>query len=115
MTARAARAALPWRRVHVAGPSMAPTLRDGDVLLVRHGAAIRPGDVVLARFRDLPGRLVVKRAEHEADGGWWLRSDNEFVEGDSRSHGVADVDARAVLVWDADRPRRRRWVPRRVR
>ena len=77
---------------------MVPTLRHGDRVLVRHGARIRPGDVVLARFRTMPERLVLKRAVRGSDGGWWLASDNEFAGGDSRTHGVADVDARAVLV-----------------
>ena len=77
---------------------MAPTLRHGDRVLVRHGARVRPRDVVLARFRSMPDRLVLKRAVHGVDGGWWLASDNHFAGGDSATHGVADVDARVVLV-----------------
>jgi phage repressor protein C with HTH and peptisase S24 domain len=106
---------LPWQRVRVNGPSMVPTLRHGDAVLARHGARIRPGDVVLGQFRDMPGRYVLKRAV-EADGdGWQLRSDNDLVEGDSRQHGTADVLARVLLVWPGGRRGRRRWVPRRVR
>ena len=97
---------LPWQRVHVSGPSMSPTLRHGDVLLVRHGARIRPGDVVLARFRSLPGRLVLKRAVRPLDGGWWLASDNAFAGGDSESHGVADVVARVTWRIRPGRPGR---------
>ena len=37
-------------RVLVVGPSMVPTLRHGDALLVRPGASVRPGDLVIARF-----------------------------------------------------------------
>jgi phage repressor protein C with HTH and peptisase S24 domain len=77
---------------------MVPTLRDGDRVLVRHGATIRAGDVVLATFRSVPGRLVLKRAVREQDGGWWLASDNSFASGDSVQHGVADVHGRAVRV-----------------
>ncbi len=77
--------------VRVSGPSMVPTLRHGDVVLIRRGAVIRAGDVVLAQFRDMPTHLVIKRAAHPADGGWWLVSDNEFAGGDSATHGVADV------------------------
>jgi phage repressor protein C with HTH and peptisase S24 domain len=87
---------------------MVPTLRHGDVVLVRRGAGVRPGDVVLARFRTLPDRLVVKRAGQESDGGWWLVSDNPLAGGDSATHGVADVRGRVVL-------RMRRGVPRRIR
>jgi phage repressor protein C with HTH and peptisase S24 domain len=88
---------IPWQRVRVSGPSMVPTLRDGDVVLVRHGAPVRSGDVVLARFRSMPERFVVKRAVHEVDGGWWLASDNAAAGGDSAAHGVADVLARVTL------------------
>lgn len=88
---------------------MVPTLRDGDVVLVRHGARVRPGDVVLARYRSLPDRYVVKRAVRPTGGGWWLASDNPAAGGDSAAHGVADVLARVVL------RRHRRALPRRVR
>ena len=88
---------------------MVPTLRHGDRVVVRHGARTRPGDVVLARFRTMPVRLVLKRAVRRADGGWWLASDNGFAGGDSSTHGVADVQARAVLVLRSGRN-----VPRRV-
>ncbi len=90
-------ALLPWQRVEVSGPSMTPTLRHGDVVIVWHGARVRPGDVVLARFRALPGRLVIKRAARATDGGWWLRSDNAFAGGDSTVHGPADVLGRVVV------------------
>ena len=97
---------LPWRRVTVAGPSMSPTLRHGDVLIVRHGAAIRPGDVVLARFRSLPELLVLKRAVRPAEDGWWLASDNQFAGGDSETHGAADVLARVTWRIRPGRPGR---------
>ena len=80
--------------VQVRGPSMVPALRDGDCLLVRRGARIRPGVVVVARFRSRPELLVVKRAVMARDGGWELASDNPFVDGPT---GVADVEARVLL------------------
>jgi phage repressor protein C with HTH and peptisase S24 domain len=88
---------IPWQWVRVSGPSMVPTLRHGDVVIVRHGAAIREGDVVIATFRSMPGRLVVKRAVCAMEGGWWLSSDNLAVAGDSEVYGVADVQARVLL------------------
>ncbi len=88
---------LPLLAVLVRGPSMAPTLTDGDALLVRRGARARPGDVVVARFRTRPDLLVVKRAVREQDGGWWIEGDNEFVADDSRAYGVADLIGRVVL------------------
>jgi SOS-response transcriptional repressor LexA len=74
-----------------------PTLRHGDRVVVRHGARIGPGDVVLARFRAMPELPVLKRAVRSADGGWWLASDNDLAGGDSRTHGIADVEARVVF------------------
>ncbi len=85
---------LPWFAVLVRGPSMAPTLRAGDALLVRRGGRTRPGDVVVARFRSRPDLLVVKRAVGELDGGWEVRGDNRLVTDDSRAYGVADVIGR---------------------
>ena len=84
--------------VLVRGPSMAPTLRDGDCLLVRRGGRpVRPGDVVVARFLSRPDLLVVKRAVRRDGEGWWLRSDNELVTDDSRRYGPGRVLGRVVL------------------
>lgn len=84
----------------VRGPSMVPTLRHGDALLVREGGrAVRPGDVVVARFAARPDRLVVKRAVRPEGGGWWVRSDNPLVTDDSRAFGPAEVVGRVVCRW----------------
>lgn len=96
----------PLQRVTVSGPSMVPTLRPGDVLICVRRARVRPGDVVLATYRTMPHRLVVKRVVRAQDGGWWLASDNTFAGGDSAAHGVADVEARVVLRVHPGRPRR---------
>jgi phage repressor protein C with HTH and peptisase S24 domain len=88
----------------VVGPSMVPTLRHGDALLVRPRAPVRAGDLVIARFPAGPDLLVVKRAIRPAGGGWWLEGDNPFVADDSRAYGPGTVVARVVL---------RYWPPRR--
>ncbi|WP_280672369.1 MULTISPECIES: nickel-type superoxide dismutase maturation protease [unclassified Kitasatospora] len=72
----------------VAGPSMVPTLLHGDQLVVRYGARLRPGAVVLARHPLRQDLLVVKRATERRSGGWWLLSDNQFIESDSREYGA---------------------------
>jgi nickel-type superoxide dismutase maturation protease len=79
---------LPFGVVDVAGPSMVPALYDGDQVLVRYGAPIRSGAVVLFRHPLRQDLLVVKRAEGRRRGGWWLLSDNQFVESDSREYGA---------------------------
>lgn len=86
---------LPYGLVRVAGPSMVPTLRDGDRLIVRYGAPVRPGDVVVAYRPDLPGLVIVKRAVRCVDDGWWLRGDNPYGSDDSAAFGA--VPARLVL------------------
>jgi phage repressor protein C with HTH and peptisase S24 domain len=96
----------PYFRVRVAGPSMVPALRHGDSVVVRRGGRIRPGDMVLARFRARPDLLVVKRAVRRQDEGWWVEGDNSLVTDDSRRYGAADVVGRVVLrYWPLRRSR----------
>ncbi len=83
--------------VLVRGPSMEPLLRDGDALLVRRGARVRPGAVVVARFWGRPGLLVVKRAVEPVGEGWLLASDNAAAPG--ATGGVGDVEAVVLLRW----------------
>lgn len=92
--------------VLVTGPSMLPTLGPGDCLLVRPGARVRPGDVVVARFDARPDLLVVKRAVRRHDGGWWVESDNPAVTDDSRRYGTAKVQARVLVRYWPLPPRR---------
>ncbi len=80
-----------WRRVGVRGPSMSPTLSDGDVVLARFGARPRPGDVVLVRWSARPGQLSVKRAVRRDGAGWWVRGDNPYGSTDSETLGAAEV------------------------
>ncbi|HEY0814397.1 MAG TPA: S26 family signal peptidase [Pseudonocardia sp.] len=98
-----------WRRVAVRGPSMSPTLHDGDVVLARFGGVPRPGDVVLVGWVARPGQLSVKRAVRRVDEGWWVVGDNPFGSTDSRTLGPAQV--RGVVrarLW----PQPRRLPPR---
>ena len=93
---------------------MLPTLREGDLLLVRHGARVHPGDLVVARFPD--GTLAVKRAAEQrrtrtGAAGWWLVSDNPDEGVDSRHRGpVAEDQVVGVVrlrVWPSPRMGRR--------
>ena len=94
-------------RVLVRGRSMAPTLRDGDHLLVLWGGSPRPGRLVVVQW---PGRpMSVKRAAFLSDDGWWVERDNPSEGVDSWQVGaVAPEDVLAVVVV-------RLWPPRRLR
>ncbi|GJF32184.1 hypothetical protein KNE206_48840 [Kitasatospora sp. NE20-6] len=97
---------LPFGVVDVAGPSMRPTLRDGDRVLVRYGARLRPGAVAVVRHPLRQDLLVVKRAAGRRRGGWWLLSDNPLVTTDSREFGPVpdDLVLGRVLLRFAPRP-----------
>ncbi|MFI5826967.1 nickel-type superoxide dismutase maturation protease [Streptomyces sp. NPDC051578] len=85
----------------VSGPSMVPTLLHGDRLLVRYGAPVRPGAVVVLRHPFQQDLLVVKRAVERRPGGWWVLGDNPYNEtGDSTDYGTVPEElvlATAVL------------------
>jgi nickel-type superoxide dismutase maturation protease len=82
------RAVAPFGVAEVTGPSMVPTLLHGDRLLVRYGASVRVGDVVVLRHPFQQDLLVVKRAVERRDGGWWVLGDNPYAGGDSSDYGV---------------------------
>ena len=97
---------------------MVPTVRHGDLVLVRRGGPFRVGDVVIGRYSRMPDRLVVKRLVRREADGWWFGSDNPGAGGDSDAHGVADVQGRVLLrLARRDTPTRRRpgWRLERVR
>ncbi|WP_413758936.1 nickel-type superoxide dismutase maturation protease [Streptomyces sp. MMBL 11-3] len=82
------RGVLPFGAAEVTGPSMVPTLKHGDRLVVQYGARIRPGDVVVLRHPFQQDLLVVKRAAERREGGWWVLGDNAFAGGDSTDYGT---------------------------
>jgi phage repressor protein C with HTH and peptisase S24 domain len=96
-----------WGVAVVRGRSMEPTLRDGDRLLVRHGAAPRVGALAVVRLPDRPP--AVKRVTRRERDGWWVERDNPREGVDSWSVGaIPDSDVLAVVV-------RRVWPWRRLR
>jgi signal peptidase I len=78
----------PLRRVTVRGPSMAPALKDGDVVLVRRTTKAKVGDIVLVRWPSRPQQLSVKRV---AGPGYFVVGDNTFASTDSNQLGHAEV------------------------
>jgi nickel-type superoxide dismutase maturation protease len=88
---REGRAKLPYQLVEVTGPSMLPTLRHGDWLLIQYVKSpdvVREGDVVILRHPLQQDLLIVKRAVERREGGWWVLGDNTFAESDSRQFGT---------------------------
>jgi hypothetical protein len=93
---------------------MQPTLRDGDRLVVQHGATPRAGDLVVVRLPD--GVVAVKRATmrrpDEDPPGWWVERDSPTEGVDSWSVGtIPDADVMAVArfgLWPLRRLSRRR-------
>jgi phage repressor protein C with HTH and peptisase S24 domain len=94
--------------VLVTGESMLPALRPGDRLIVRRGAPIRAGDLVVARLPPprsgpeppaegrSPATLIVKRAFRRTPGGWWLESDNQAAPGRRDSWDFGAVPERDI-------------------
>lgn len=81
----------------VRGVSMAPTLVDGDRLLLRYDAPARPGRLGVVRFAD--GVVAVKRLDHLSSDGWWVSRDNASQGRDSWSAGaIAEDDVLALVV-----------------
>ncbi|QKW21508.1 nickel-type superoxide dismutase maturation protease [Kitasatospora sp. NA04385] len=78
----------PFGVADIAGPSMRRLLSDGDRVLVRYGARLRPGAIALFRHPLRQDLLVVKRAAERRPGGWWMLSDNPLVRTDSREYGA---------------------------
>lgn len=86
---------------------MAPTLKDGDVVLARRGGKIHAGDVVVVSWAARPGLLSIKRAVRCCGHGWFVVGDNDLASTDSRELGAASVHG--VIRWRVwPRPRRLR-------
>jgi nickel-type superoxide dismutase maturation protease len=90
------------RRIGLAevyNPSMLPTLRPGDQLVVQYGGAVRVGDVVVLRHPFQHDLLIVKRAAERRSGGWWVLGDNPDVRNDSREFGVVPDELVVARAW----------------
>jgi nickel-type superoxide dismutase maturation protease len=104
---RRVRDAWPLGVAVVDGESMLPTLRPGDVVVVRRRPRrVRVGDLVVV---ELPGRpLGVKRVVHRVAEGWWVEGDNQSASTDSWDFGAVSTAAvRGRVVWVYRSPRRR--------
>ena len=90
---------LVFSTVRIVGPSMEPTIRNGEVYLVRRGGVVRVGDAVLLEHPQRPHLLTVKRAVRREGQGWWVEGDNPDASSDSRTFGVVPEEyIRGVLL-----------------
>jgi nickel-type superoxide dismutase maturation protease len=85
------------RSFEVTGESMLPALRPGDRLLVRTAGRVHAGDVVVARHPRRADQLIVKRAVHRTEEGWWLESDNQRAPGRQDSWDFDAVPDRLII------------------
>ena len=90
---------LPITRVRIVGPSMEPTLRNGDWWVVRRTSRVAAGDAVLLRHPHRPHLTVVKRAVERREGGWWVLGDNLDLSEDSRAFGVVPEGCIVGRLW----------------
>jgi nickel-type superoxide dismutase maturation protease len=88
----------------VYNPSMLPTLRPGDRLVVKYGSRVRPGAVVVLRHPLQHDLLIVKRALERRSNGWWVVGDNPQVRNDSREFGPVPDDLMVARAWVRLRP-----------
>ena len=88
-----------WTSVRIVGPSMEPTVRNGDWWLVRPSRRVRVGQVVAARHPHRPELTIVKRITKHTEGGWWLEGDNPDASDDSRSFGALSSSALVGVLW----------------
>lgn len=96
---------VPLGIAEVSGPSMYPTLKHGDQLLVQYNAAVKAGDVAVLRHPLQQDLLIVKRLAERRDGGWWVLGDNPGAEGDSRLFGTVPDELLLGRVRGRYRPR----------
>lgn len=81
----------------VAGPSMEPTLRDGDWVIARRDGRARVGEVVVLDHPGRPGMLIVKRVQRVDVDGYWVLGDAPDASTDSRHFGpVPEVVGRVL-------------------
>lgn len=82
---------IPIFEVKVIGPSMHPTLRNGQTCIAVKGHFLaRPGAIAVFTHPARPGLVEVKRLASKTNGKWWVTGDNELESTDSRDFGAID-------------------------
>lgn len=83
--------------LEIAGESMLPVYRDGDIIIVSPAAAKRRGDRVVVRTRE--GEVLAKELRRQTGKTLELKSLN--AEHEDRVFAMSDVDWMARIVWSS--------------
>lgn len=79
----------PFFVVRVIGPSMEPTLTNGELWLARRSLRnLDEGRIVVFLHSDRPSLTQVKRVIRRDESGYWVEGDNHDQSTDSRDFGV---------------------------
>lgn len=94
---------LSFGMANVRGPSMEPTLHDGDKILLSYDAPAVPGALAIVRLPaqddGTPRPVAVKRLARKEGDGWWIERDNAETGVDSWQVGaIPENDVIAVVV-----------------
>ena len=81
--------------LEVTGDSMAPVIRDGDIIVVSPGSSVRRGDRVVVRTRD--GEVMASSLRRQTANTVEVTSLNAGYE--ARKFAVRDIDWIARIVW----------------
>ena len=82
---------IPIFEVTVIGPSMQPTLKNGQKCIALKGHFLaRPGAIAVFTHPARPEFVELKRLVHKKNGKWWVVGDNESESTDSRDFGAID-------------------------
>ena len=97
---------IPYFAVRIIGPSMEPTLANGELWLARKSLKnLNEGHVIVFQHPTRPQLTQVKRVIRPHDSGWWVEGDNRDHSTDSREFGaVAHIWIQGVLVRRIGRP-----------
>jgi phage repressor protein C with HTH and peptisase S24 domain len=80
--------------LEISGDSLKPAYRDGDIIIVSPGAAVRKGDRILVKIKN--GELTVKELKRKAAKSVDLKPLNSDRE---RTYASSDVEWIARIVW----------------
>lgn len=93
------------RRFRVQGPSMLPTLKPGEFVLINPHAVAAIGDLVVADHPHKPIQILKRVAGFDETGNVQLQSDNESEGTDSRHFGPISPQAvRGVVTLSLSSP-----------